>query len=350
MNNNIYYINDIPFSLGYGGKEVQLLGYKELLENSTTHQKVELLDHWDRDAFRNDSIIHLFGSSKWFHTLIGQALQKPRISKIILSPTFYYRDTWKLHIGNFLSKLTPLQNQFSHKKYIFEFSDLIVVNSNSEGEQIQDVFGNILKNKMVKIFNTIPDNFNSFLDINCFLSTYNIEPGYVLSVGFHDERKNSIKMIQAFLKVYPLIKKKLVLIGASRFQSDANALAISKLIAENKDKIIHIPFLQTGSDLIKSAYYNCSVHVLPSFVETPGIANLEAMAFGKNIVVGKCKPVVEYFEDNAFYCNPNSVEDISKAIYLAHSSSFDSCKLSSFVNERYTHKCILNELHGIYKN
>lgn len=149
-------------------------------------------------------------------------------------------------------------------------------------------------------------------DSECFLSKYHLDPGYILSVGFLGERKNSIGLLQAFLDVYKSIRRKLVLIGGNRFLNAKNAEMVTNLINQNEDKIIHIPFLPSGSDMIKSAYSHCVFHVLPSHVETPGISNLEAMAFGKNILVGDCLPVREYFSDYAFYCQSSSRESVKK--------------------------------------
>lgn len=351
MMRNIFYINDMPFSLGYGGKEVQLLGYKNIIDEADKELNIKLLNPWDQFCFPHNSTLHLFGSGKWFHNLLTQATQKKEISKIIISPTFYYDNFWKLKIGKTISKITPLENQFSYKQYIFDQADNLVVNSISEGEQITRIFGKHLEQKLIKIPNTISDSYTDLTDHDCFLTEFGLDPGYVLSVSFLDERKNSIRLIQAFIQAYPAIGRKLVLVGGFRFMNPNNANLVKKLINENKNKIIHVPFLPTGSNLIKSAYSNCSFHVLPSHVETPGIANLEALAFGKNIIVGDCLPVREYFGENAFYIKPMSTSNISSTIIetFTHISNKRARELQLFSKQHYTHQSITSTLIKIYQ-
>lgn len=59
------------------------------------------------------------------------------------------------------------------------------------------------------------------------------------------------------------------------------------------------------------------VHVLPSFFETTGLSSLEAAAMGCNVVITAKGDTTEYFEDLAYYCEPNDPESIQKAIEQA---------------------------------
>jgi len=158
-------------------------------------------------------------------------------------------------------------------------------------------------------------------------------------------------MIQAFLDSYSSVKRKLVLIGGARFLDPRNAELLSRLLAENKEIIQQIPFLPSGSDLIKSAYFNCAFHILPSHVETPGIANLEALAFGKPIVVGDCAPVREYFGNFANYCVSASLNSIKEALIATsdYSSKAMPIKFTEFIQKKYTHQSISKRLMALYE-
>jgi glycosyltransferase involved in cell wall biosynthesis len=348
MQSKVYYINDMPFSMAFGGKEIQLLGYKSIIDKNDIEISVELLDPWDKDVLANNAALHFFGSGKWFHNLLIQAKQKSNVRKCIISPTFYYDKFWKIKIGEILSHLTPLENQFSYKRYIFSAVDVIVVNSNAEGQQISQLFGAYLENKFVVIPNTIDDNFTQFSNTDCFLKAYKIDPGYILSIGFMDERKNSIEMIKAFLRTYNKTKRKLVIVGGFRFLNAKNKEIAMNLISGNADKIKHINFLPAKSDLIKSAYFNCICHFLPSYVETPGIANLEALSFGKPIIVGDCPPVREYFNDYAIFCKPDCPDSLDNSIIRAVNDSFLESNGFDFVRANYTHESISKKLVDIY--
>ncbi len=61
----------------------------------------------------------------------------------------------------------------------------------------------------------------------------------------------------------------------------------------------------------------CSVHVLPSWWETAGIASMEAAAAGARIVVGAAGCEFEYFGDDADYLDPGDPSSIRAAIERA---------------------------------
>ena len=58
-------------------------------------------------------------------------------------------------------------------------------------------------------------------------------------------------------------------------------------------------------------------------METPGLSSLEAAAMGCNIVVTKKGDTYDYFEDYAFYCEPDDVDSITRAIDRAYNSTFN---------------------------
>lgn len=57
-----------------------------------------------------------------------------------------------------------------------------------------------------------------------------------------------------------------------------------------------------------------AVHALPSFAETPGLANLEADALGCRLVCSNRGAESEYFKEGAEYCDPLSIDSIADAI------------------------------------
>lgn len=59
------------------------------------------------------------------------------------------------------------------------------------------------------------------------------------------------------------------------------------------------------------------VHALPAWLETPGIASLEAAASGCAIVSGNRACEYEYFRDSAWYCEPGDPESVRSAVLHA---------------------------------
>ena len=70
-------------------------------------------------------------------------------------------------------------------------------------------------------------------------------------------------------------------------------------------------------------YRQAKVHVLPSWFETTGLSTLEAAAMGCNIVITRKGDTEEYFEDYAFYCEPDSPDSIFAAVEKASERAVD---------------------------
>lgn len=350
-NIQIVFVNDNPFSLGFGGKEVQLLSYERYLNNQKNFS-VKRLDFWSKNDLENCSILHIFGSTKGLHTLVRAAkLNFPHI-KIVLSPNFYSAHPF---IESILVKLTshiPIPNIFSYRKELFTLSDLLIVNSLSEKNQIEKIYLPLKKEKsrISVILNGIEDNFHNLEDKSIFCKKFNLNPGYLLSVAFLGERKNSINLIKSFLSTIKMHNRKLVLIGDYRFSDSQKSNECRELIQNYPDRILHIPYIDRGNsaNLLKSAYANCHAHLLPSILETPGISTIEALAYGCPILVGDCKPVRDYFIDVPIYCKPTSLDDISRKILFIATNDFG--KAFNALSGKFTWSNILRDLPHVYNS
>ena len=78
------------------------------------------------------------------------------------------------------------------------------------------------------------------------------------------------------------------------------------------------------------------VHVLPSWLETPGLSQLEAAACGCNIVSTDRGSTVDYFGDMAFYCNPSEISSIGAAIDDCFENLKSPKEMSDFILDQYT--------------
>ncbi len=342
------YLSDFPFFIAFGGKEIQLLSYMERINNGNYDVKVKLLDLYNMNE--DYDIIHLFGYSNWFYDIVKNIKNNFPNIKIFISPTFYYESENKMYIGSLVSSFCPIPNFFYYKKFFLTNSDLIIVNSNAEKNQLIKLF-RISKNKIEVIYNYIESDFFIFENrenIDLFLKKYGFNKDeYFISVAFLDERKNTLRLLKAFLEVYPIVKKKLVLVGKYRFRNNEVKNEVEKLIKNNKDKILHIDYIDRKSDLLKSAYLNCKAHLLPSYLETPGLSTLEAGLFKKPVLVGKCKPVEEYFGNKVVYCDPNSIESIKSGILKVNRQD-QNIDLFNLIKERYSEKESIEKLVGLY--
>ncbi len=75
------------------------------------------------------------------------------------------------------------------------------------------------------------------------------------------------------------------------------------------------------------------VHALVSWMETPGLSSLEAGAMDCNIVVTKKGDTQEYFENFAYYCEPDDVNSIKTALDLAYNNPVNSDLKRKILNQ-----------------
>lgn len=76
---------------------------------------------------------------------------------------------------------------------------------------------------------------------------------------------------------------------------------------------IHIKDWLQGDELYQ-VYASAKVHVLPSHFETTGLSSLEAAVMGCNIVVTDRGDTRDYFKKDAWYCEPDDIQSIKKAV------------------------------------
>jgi glycosyltransferase involved in cell wall biosynthesis len=86
---------------------------------------------------------------------------------------------------------------------------------------------------------------------------------------------------------------------------------------------------------------------LPSTLETPGLAALEAAASGTRLALTQDGCTREYFGDFAGYLDPYSVESIRETVLQALEKP-KSPELPSFIHERYTWKRAAEQLVAVY--
>jgi glycosyltransferase involved in cell wall biosynthesis/2-polyprenyl-3-methyl-5-hydroxy-6-metoxy-1,4-benzoquinol methylase len=78
---------------------------------------------------------------------------------------------------------------------------------------------------------------------------------------------------------------------------------------------------ELSPDMLASAYAAARVHALPSWSETPGLANLEAGLAGCALVVGNRGLEQEYLGEYAFVCDPGDWRSIREAVLQAWESA-----------------------------
>lgn len=144
-------------------------------------------------------------------------------------------------------------------------------------------------------------------DPNGFVARYGLRD-FVISVGHIEGRKNQLMLLYALRGTGLPI----VLVGAPH-RSDPAYFDLCRQYAPEGTVFIS----QLSQPELASAFAAARVHALPSWTEGASLAGIEAAMAGCNIVVGDRAGELEYYGEEAFYCNPASVSSIRAAVERA---------------------------------
>ena len=274
-----------------GGGEQQLLAYKKHLD--TNKYQVSFFNQWERIDTEN-KIFHFFsvmpGSIQLCNYIRGKGL------KLVISPNLW---------------VTPeTKDKYPHQDIyeLLHIADLIIVNSYAEKEQLTETYE--LQNKRVcVVYNGVEEEFQNNIDESVFRNWANIKhTRYILNVANIEPRKNQQMLLKA-MKEFPELK--LINIGQCRDEA-----YYRECKREGGDQFITFGRLEYASKILRSAMAGCELFAMPSTLETPSIAALEAAYMGKKILITEIGSTREYFQNEAVYINPMSLESITNGLRI----------------------------------
>lgn len=320
-----------------GGDLVQMQKTKEYLEKLGA--KVDISLEFEPDLTNYD-VVHLFNLMEPQDIYRQYKNAKKQNKKIILSTIYgLYTEYERKARGGLFQKvahfLSPYQisyiktivrhyheNRMHHgvtqmmfkghyrlMKEIVSGVDYLLPNSDNEMKRIAGEFN--LKD--YKYFNTPNAIDTNVFNDNVELSTKDIQKygqykDCVLCAARIEGRKSSLNLVKAFKN----LPYQLVLVG----NESKNQKEFVQQVHEEAGNNVHFLGAVPHQDLAK-LYKLAKVHCLISWMETPGLSSLESAAVDCNIVITKKGDTEEYFEDYAFYCEPDDVKSIEIAIEKA---------------------------------
>jgi len=333
----------IPLSSGIitGGVRTQAFQTVDHLKNFGV--EIELFNPWKPVRLENYDVVHLFQAGNDTLSVARQAADSN--VALAVSPVFFTRRSpavikTAIRMESFFKQfLKGVVSDFGIKAEICQSATIVLPNTNDEAWLIQNGFG-VDPEKICTVPNGVsPDFIHAKPDL--FFRKYGLK-NFVLFVGdASSRRKNLLMLIKAFEK----IDHDLVVIGS--FKHDSYSKKCLELASKN-DRILLIDTLAHTDPLLASAYAAAKVFVLPSQFETPGIAALEAALAGCDIAITKRGGTKEYFGQNAFYLEPNSVTSIKTAVTNAIQVQKDD-DLKNHILDTYTWKKIAEKTLQAYQ-
>jgi glycosyltransferase involved in cell wall biosynthesis len=305
-----------------GGGEVQLLEYKKNISDFGVD--VDLFNQW-HSKIRQYDLVHFFscmpGSEYFLHYVKNLGIP------IFISPNLWVTEDTK--------NSYPFGQIQSH----LNMADRVVCNSEAECQMLSKVF-EIPIEKFICVYNGVEELFFEPVDPKIFRDYYQIKSPFIFNVANIEPRKNQLNLVRA-IKKFP--EYKLVIMGGIRDQEYAD-----KVISEGGSQLLVIERQEHGSEMQRSAYAACDLFALPSTLETPGLAALEAGACGAPILITQEGCTHEYFGQFAAYIDPKNVDSITSGIRSALSRP--QSELSLLIRHRFTWKEVLKSLIQHYQN
>lgn len=136
--------------------------------------------------------------------------------------------------------------------------------------------------------------------------------GAFVCAGAIGPRKNQLALVRAFRR---LPDERLVVIGRASPGSGRYLRAVRRAAGPNASFRDAVPHAK-----MPSIWHTAKACAQPSWIETPGLSAMEAMAAGAAVVAADVGPVREYFGDASYYCDPGDEASIADACRRAAGS------------------------------
>lgn len=262
-----------------GGVQVRMKKIVELLKKRNV--KVDFFDKFSTKVNEYD-ILHIFMLNCENYALIQYA--KSQGLKVVISTIVPLINGKKIDLYRSCMKL-PIPTTYKILIQSLQLADLLIVETPAEKRFIMKHY-KINENKICIIPNGIEKCGEITNDIYDYIDS---KKKYVLQVGRFDKNKNQLNIIKA-LKGTDI---DVVFIGGAQ---EKNSSYYKKCVQESKNqKNFHfLGWIDTNSSIIKSAYQNAELVIVPSYFETFGMVILEAIAAEKKVVVSNRLPILEY--------------------------------------------------------
>ena len=223
--------------------------------------------------------------------------------------------------------------------------DLLLPNSIEEMYICSNEFNlniDYIKQKTVVVPNATDFDPNDN-NINKTLEKFNFPDKYVVIAGRIDSTKNQYNLIKALYK-----DKDIGILIVGRIQSQKTYSKVEKL-AKKRGNVLFLSQIEQ-KDLIP-IYKNALCHCLPSFYDTTGLVNLEALLCGCPIVVSNSRHCpIKYYEFDKYgeICNPYSCKSIRNAVLKIIKGKKD-LKISPEYARKISYKNVADLTFDAYK-
>jgi len=303
-----------------GGGEVQLLKYAEYLP--ATGVDVGKFDLW-QPGLDSCQLVHFF-------SLMGGSWHFCNFVKSLGLPLVISSSLWINEANRHTYPLSEIRQQLL-------LADAVVTNGVAEADCLSHYL-EMPRERFHVVHNGVDPLFTQPVPSEPFRRHFGVSGPFLLNVGNIEPRKNQLSLIRACQGLdIPLVH-----IGHVR-----DPLYFQQCVAAAGDGVRWLGPIEHENPLLRSAYRACSAFVLPSLLETPGLAALEAAAQGAKVVVTAEGSTAEYFGEHVTYVAPGDDTLLRNAI-LAELQTERSAALQRRITEHFTWEQVVKPLAELY--
>jgi glycosyltransferase involved in cell wall biosynthesis len=139
---------------------------------------------------------------------------------------------------------------------------------------------------------------------------FGLPESFVLFVGKIFPNKNFGNLVRAFAQIAPQVPHKLVVAGGVRWKFEQDLALVQQLGLTDRVQFLDVV---TREELVH-LYNLAACFVYPSYYESFGLAQVEAMACGCPVVAANTGALPEIAGDAALFCDPASPVDIATSV------------------------------------
>jgi glycosyltransferase involved in cell wall biosynthesis len=262
--------------------------------------------------------------------LSGQGSARRRLATLLKTPP----RAWPLVARHALEKFSNRGQSSAQQKACLEMSDALLPNTRAEQELLVRDFG--ADEKKFRVIPNAADSRFFRADPAPFIAEFGLRD-FVLCVARVEPRKNQLRLVQA------LHELELPAVFIGKMETSSPYVRVCREAAgPGVLWLDHLPHEQ-----LAPAYAAAKVHALVSWYETPGISSLEAGLAGANIVSTSRGGTREYFEEFAFYCEPDDTNSIRRAVQDAFAAP-KSARLQNHIHEKFTWERVAEMTANVY--
>ncbi|NRR29263.1 glycosyltransferase family 4 protein [Oxalobacteraceae bacterium] len=151
-------------------------------------------------------------------------------------------------------------------------------------------------------------------DTEATLARYGLRPGYFLFVGTLQPRKNVERLLDAYLRLPPVLRasRQLVIVGAPGWRSEELVRRLADA-ARQGENVVWLSRLTDPAEL-RQLYAGSGAFVFPSLYEGFGIPIVEAFASGVPVIAANTTSLPEVTRGAALEIDPLSVDELVAAM------------------------------------